>query len=376
MSININSVLTTCLLDSFIILIICVLAHRNKMIQKAGPSCMIALLLASMIRMCFPVELWYTHSLWIEEILQPVLRVLFHIVYSETVEITVADILLFIWFVGAVINLVASLVSYLKLKRYVTILPKANWEDILAKYHLKKEDYKGIENVMVVYSPHIQSPCVAGMRNPYVLLPKIDYSAVQFQYILMHEMMHIKKKDIWWKALIDFICMIFWWNPVFRYVKKELFQLIEIRNDIEIVGRLSDQEVVEYMATLKDTAVQMSGKQTVCSALFNQSGKAALKRRLKLIGEASHFYRGWQAVLCVLVIVMLFFSSTFVIVPVSFETIKDEGIPLTSQNTFLVINGDCYDVYIYGEYTITLDSTEGFHDVKIYKSLEEALANE
>lgn len=373
MSITITSVLTTCLLDSLLILFICILARRNFIIQKAGPGCMIVILLASMIRMCLPFEFWYTYSLYIEGTLQPFMRALFYQIYSGTIEITVADILLSVWCLGAVISLIYSIISYWHLKRYVSILPKEKWGDILEKYHLEGENYKGIEKITIAYSQNIQSPCVIGLGHPCVLLPKVTYSDEQFKYIMMHEMMHVKNKDILCKVLIDLLCMIFWWNPIFRYLRKELFQLIEMHNDMEIVSELPEPKIVGYMEALKDTAVQMSKRQQAYAVTFNQSSKVALKRRLNLIKDATHFYRIWQTILCSLAILMLFLTSTVIIEPFSLERI-DEGTMVTSENTYLIINGDKYDVYIEGEYMMTVDNLEGFEDVNIYNNLERGTA--
>lgn len=375
MSITITSVLTTCLLDSLLILLLCILTRRNFIIQKAGPGCIIVILSVSMIRMCFPFEFWYTYSWYVEDTLQPVMRILFYQVYSGSIEITIADVLLSVWCLGAVISLIYSIISYQKLKRYVSILPKEKWEDFLEKYHLKKEDYKGTEKIMIAYNQDIRSPCVIGLRHPCVLLPKTTYSEEQFKYIMMHEMMHVKNKDILCKVFIDLLCMVFWWNPIFRYLRKELFQLIEIHNDMKIVSELPEQKIVGYMEALKDTAVQMSKRQQAYTVPFNQGSKGALKRRLSLIGDATHFYRIWQAVLFFLAILMLFLTSAVIIEPYSFERI-DEGTMVTSENTYLIINGDKYDVYIEGEYMMTVDNLEGFDDVNIYNNLEEVQKNE
>ena len=49
---------------------------------------------------------------------------------------------------------------------------------------------------------------------------------------------------------------------------------------------------------------------------------------------------------------------------------------LTDENTYLVKNKKKYDVYVYGEYAITVENTEGFENVIIYNTLQEAKENE
>ena len=301
------------------------------------------------------------------------MRVLIFDVFSGKIEIEVADILAIIWCIGAVVSFVISIVSYRGLLHYVSVLPKEKWNDILKSYHLDIEDYKGIGKIKIAYSKQVKSPCIVGLCHPCLVLPRIHYSEEQFKYIMMHEIMHVRNKDIGWKILIDLLCMAFWWNPVFRYLRKELFELIEMRNDMEIVSELPEEEIIGYMEALKDTAVQMKKGSVVHGVSFNQSGNAALKRRLYLIKDRTHFYHIRQALLSLIVLIMLFLTSAVIIEPYSFER-ADESTTCTSENTFLVTNGDQYDVYIEGTYAITLDSTEGFEfgEVKIYNSLEDA----
>lgn len=373
MSLSVTSILTTCLLNSMLLIFICFLARRNKVIRKVGPGCMIIIMLLIVIRMFFPFEFWYTYNLRIEDTLHPFMRVLFFDVYSGKIEIEVVDILATIWIIGAVVSFIISIISYRRLQRYVSVLSKEKWEDVLKSYHLDTEDYKGIDKIKIAYSKQVKSPCIVGLCNPCLVLPKVHYSEEQFKYIMLHEIMHVRNKDIGWKILIDLLCMAFWWNPLFRYLRKELFQLIEMRNDMEIISELSEQEIIAYMEALKDTAVQMKKRSVAYGVSFNQSSNAALKRRLYLIKDKTHFYRIRQTLLSLVVLILLFLTSAVIIEPYSYER-ADEGTSCTSENTFLVINGDQYDVYIEGTYAITLDSTEGFElgEVKIYNSLEEA----
>ena len=166
MSLSVTSVLTTCLLNSILIIFVCFLARRHSVIRKVGPGCMIIIMLISVIRMFFPFEFWYTYNLRIEDTLQPIMRVLFFKVYSGEIEIQVVDILAAVWCIGAVVSVVISIISYRRLLRYVSILPKEKWEDIFKSYNLDTADYKGIDRIKIAYSRQVQSPCIIGFRHP------------------------------------------------------------------------------------------------------------------------------------------------------------------------------------------------------------------
>ena len=148
-----------------------------------------------------------------------------------------------------------------------------------------------------------------------------------------------------------------------------------MRNDMRIVARLSDEEEIEYMQALKDTAIQARGKEFDFCVSFKRRKDSELKRRMNLLKDRK--YCKWQQVLfCFLAFGMLFLTSTVIIEPYTLKNVKEEGERLTDENTYLVKNGDKYDVYVYGEYAITVENIEGFEGVPIYKTLEEAKENE
>ena len=375
MNLSITSIVTACLLDSLLIICICILAKKENIICRMGPECMIFVMLAMILRMFLPFEFSYTHSIWIEDTLNFIMIFFLYPVFSGNVQILVWHVLITIWAIGIIWGLSHSILKYRSILRYTKLLPEEKWETILKKYHLNWTEFKNFDKIKLAYSQGIFSPCIVGIRRPCLILPEMDYPENQFYYILLHEFMHVKNRDIIWKVLIDILCIVFWWNPVFRYLRKELFQLIEMRNDMRIVARLSDEEEIEYMQALKDTAIQARGKEFDFCVSFKRRKYSELKRRMNLLKDRK--YCKWQQVLfCFLAFGMLFLTSTVIIEPYTLKNVKEEGERLTDENTYLVKNGDKYDVYVYGEYAITVENIEGFEGVPIYKTLEEAKENE
>ena len=57
------------------------------------------------------------------------------------------------------------------------------------------------------------SPMVYGLFSPKIVLPAQQYSETQYRYILLHEWMHIRRKDLWKKALMLAVAVLHWYNP-------------------------------------------------------------------------------------------------------------------------------------------------------------------
>ncbi len=375
MNLSITSIVTACLLDSLLIICICILAKKDSIICRMGPECMIFIMLTMILRMFVPFEFSYTHSIWIEDTLSFIMTFFLYPVFSQNIQIMVWHVLITVWAIGILLGLAHSILKYRSILRYTKLLPEEKWELILEKYHLNRTEFENLDKIKLVYSQGFFSPCVMGISHPCLILPEMDYPEKQFYYIFLHEFMHVKNRDIIWKVLIDMLCIMFWWNPIFRYLRKELFQLIEMRNDMRIVAKLSEEEEIEYMQALKDTAVQARGKEFDFCVSFKRRKDSELKRRMTLLKDRK-YHRWQQAVFCILTFGILFLTSTVVIEPYTYKNIQEEGEMLTDENTYLVKNKKKYDVYVYGEYAITVENTEGFENVIIYNTLQEAKENE
>lgn len=381
--ITVASVLTTSVLDSILALLLCLFFRNRRVGMKIGPGCMLAILLAVVIRTFFPIEFWYTEAVFIEDIFLGVLRVLSYPIWNlGGFELLVRHCLVFIWLFGIVVALGHLYHSYRNYARYLAACPELPWERFLQQNSLKREDYKGIERVKIVVDSNIGFPHVFGFKVKYLVLPDIPFQSRQLHYILLHELMHVQKRDIVWKTLIDVLCVAFWWNPVFWYLRRELNELLEMRNDKRLTEHLSKKEKACYMNCLADMAEWFIQKKKPLSLAFGRGDLKELKRRIRMLADSKKTHRVSQAMVIVLVVVILLLNSTVVFKPIiSLEKIRKEtGIeeidsiePATRDNTFIVEKDGLFDVYVDGEYLYTTEDIDYFeNNVNVYKSLEEA----
>ena len=374
MDITVSSVLTTCILTSVLIMIVFLLLKNEFVLKMIGPQCLIVVSIVMMIRMFFPIEFTYTYSWYIEDVLTSFRRFFVREIVDSPIRIEVWHVLLVLWSIGIIYTGIKRIFTYINLARFVKLLPEADWNELADKYDFDLSRYEDITKMKVVYFNQFDSPYLIGVKNLTLVLPDREYEKEQFCYIILHEYMHMKNKDIWCKILIDILCIGFWWNPVFVFLKKELFQLIEMRNDMQIIKLLTQQEKIEYMTCLKDVAVELTEKDISFAVAFSNSDLKELDRRMELMAHYKKFKRIPQFIVCISTFILLFLTSAIVIEPFSYDA--EEGIPMTKDNTFLVKNGDLYDVYCDGEYFFQTDDLRPFREVTIYNNLEEANFNE
>ena len=331
----------------------------------------------------FPLEFWYTKEVFIEDVFVSPVRVLEYSVRSfGTFELQVKHCLILVWLFGILITFMFWYRSYRNYRKYLIMCPELSWEELSQQYALKKEDYQEFERVKLVSSSRAGSPHIFGFKEKYLVLPDIAFNGTQLHYVLLHELMHVQKKDILWKTLIDILCVGFWWNPVFRYLRKELNKLLEMRNDKYLSDSFSKEEKASYMACLVDMAEQFAQKEYSRGLAFDKGDLKELKQRIHMLTYSGKTHCLQQIVAVILVAVILLLNSTIVFEPtLSLEGAKKvtgieeitEVQQMTKDNTFIVENGDQFDVYVNGEYLYTTDDIDCFtNHVNVYKSLKEA----
>lgn len=128
MGITITSVLTSCILNSLLILVLCIVFRRNSVMYRIGPGCMIVLYVAVILRMFVPLEFPYTYSVGIEDMLTPARRALEQPVAPQAEGFTVWDLMMLVWGVGIVGIVAYKTIVYRRVNRCLSCFPERRGE--------------------------------------------------------------------------------------------------------------------------------------------------------------------------------------------------------------------------------------------------------
>lgn len=376
-NVSVTSVLNFSVFITIALAIMSLFLRKGRLVRKVGPSCIMYLLMALIIRMFIPIEIKLAQEIPVVDVLSPLFRVLnYSINIFGIIVLRVYHILFVVWILGAVIAILCKLVSYRKIRRYTSVLPLTDSEEIIKR--IGNDTFADLLNtVKVAYSNEVNSPYLIGFFNPLIVLPTIDYTDEQLKYVVIHELMHAKNKDIFWKILVDILCTVFWWNPIFSYLRDQLFKMIEIRNDREIIKDFDDNEIVGYLECLMNTAIHVAGKDVLFSVSFSRSDFEELRLRMGMVSENRKYSRVTQIVLTIFTCVIIMLTTLYIVEPITFPTEEelDGGVLLSEENTFLVETSEGYDVYVDDEYLFTTNDLRPFWRVPIYESIEEALSD-
>ena len=178
-----------------------------------------------------------------------------------------------IWIIGVFIFVIYSLILYIKLNnniRYATLCNEQYFEDNKLKVGISKK-------VKLYESSLIQSPFVYGIINPRIYIPT-NISANELSYILMHELVHIKRHDNIIKPISYIILVFHWFNPLmwlsFNLMNKDM----EMSCDEKVMDCFGEEIKFDYSNSLLTLATT---NKSLIYATPLSFGESNIKTRIK-----------------------------------------------------------------------------------------------
>ena len=155
-----------------------------------------------------------------------------------------------VWLIGLGAMLLYALVSYLRLRRRVSV-------------SLPIQDH-------IYLCDAISSPFILGVVKPRIYLPS-GLDEVQRQNVLAHEQAHLARRDHWWKPLGFALLAVYWFNPVLWLAYTLLCRDIELACDERVIRTMDESAVKTYSTVL--LACSMPRKAVItCPLAFGEIG--------------------------------------------------------------------------------------------------------
>lgn len=196
-------------------------------------------------------------------------------------------ILSLLWLSIVCIRMVYVIVSYLHFRIHAYRINDAATPQYISALVDELSDEYDMEIIPSVYqSDQVSSPMVLGFIVPVILLPHWNYSKEDTEFILRHEMMHVKKHDILLKLLLFAAESVHWFNPLVHHFNRRMNQYIEICCDYYVLENRDITYRRNYgRSIVKLLEASVSGNpKVVMSSDFND-GKEAIMERLHFIME-------------------------------------------------------------------------------------------
>ncbi len=192
--------------------------------------------------------------------------------------------LFFIWLVLALVLLVRKITIY---QSFIQYIKAGNTEvsdiKILNLLSDCEEKLNIKTRVELSYNPLIASPMMIGFFRPKIVLPVGEMKDKGLFYIFMHELIHYKQRDMFYKWLIQIVVCVHWFNPFVYLLEKEVNKSCELSCDEKVISILDDKARREYGNTLFSFLKSNNLYKSSLASVTLTEGAEQLKERLGAI---------------------------------------------------------------------------------------------
>ncbi len=241
--------------------------------------------------------------------------------------------LFFIWSVFALVLFVRKITIYQGFIQYIkagsTEVSDIKTLNLLSDCEEKLNIKTRVE---LSHNPLIASPIMIGFFRARIVLPACELDDKEWSYIFVHELIHYKQRDMFYKWLIQIVVCAHWFNPFVYLLEKEVNKSCELSCDEKVISILDDKARREYGDTLISFLQSNNLYKSSLASVTLTEGAEQLKERLGAIMKFKKKSKGIiaiTAIFSVLVCVCFFVTGAYAASPATNNNLvlKDNGKP-------------------------------------------------
>lgn len=202
-----------------------------------------------------------------------------------------------------------------------------------------------LKAVPVIICEKYDSPFAMGIFRPKIVLPAENFTDRELNFILRHELIHIKRHDVLVKLLLMIFRCLNWYNPFAYLLYREACEDMEITCDETACAKFSPDDKQEYCSTiLKGVSKGKYPAMTTCLGTNAQTIKvrfAAVLEKKKLSSLIPFF----GVAICIIpltVFLSAFRSTAFTYTYITPYPVEEVDICL-SDNSWKSCTAESYD---------------------------------
>lgn len=154
----------------------------------------------------------------------------------------------------------------------------------------------------------------------------IDLASPTGRQIFQHELVHVQEKHTLDKIFVQVILTVFWWNPVFWFIRNELKMIHEFIADKKALGQ-------EGSSAFAAMILHAAYPQHTFSHMTNSFFQSSIKRRLTMLTKQKNYKISYASrILALSIIAFLIFAFTV-------KTKTPANLPLKDNFTVVIDAG-------------------------------------
>lgn len=189
-----------------------------------------------------------------------------------------------VWLMVSVGLLIRKVTIYQSFVKYINagrmeVTDMKLWEQLG-----KLVEQAGVKRTVELYTNSlISSPLLIGFLHPCIMLPSAELSDSDLENTILHELTHYKRRDMFYKWLVQVAICFHWFNPFVYFMGKEINRACEFSCDEAVIRTFDKGAQRAYGDTLLN-AIEAGGNynNSVASVMLNENSEL-LKERLDAI---------------------------------------------------------------------------------------------
>lgn len=186
---------------------------------------------------------------------------------------------------------------------------------------------------------------VVGSVKPYMIISQDicnEFNDEEIKYVLLHEIVHLKRKDIMLKFIMIIFCCIYWFNPFIWIARAIMMNDMELSCDEKVLSSLNKKEIQGYGKTIIKVLERFSLNRHKGIMLNINGSKKNVKKRIRNIAVFSKETIRRKFFAFLLLVMTLLITITFIGVKTPFanDKFKNLNSNVTYKDFSKDFNGD------------------------------------
>lgn len=224
----------------------------------------------------------------------------------------VINVISWIWLIGFILFGSLNIFNFIVIGKSISMESEISDFEVLTLFNNCKAKFGIADDIKLVKTTRFSTPSVWGYYPSVVLLPKEMLEKLKLEkleLIFMHELAHIKRRDVLINWVILIYQTIYWFNPIV------LIGLSNMKNDIELVcdemvlKNIESEKYLEYGYIIIELLEYLRMPCLTKSAMGFLKDKNELKRRIVMIKTYRDKF-GRTSIVGILIVLVIALVST------------------------------------------------------------------
>ncbi|EEG77267.1 M56 family metallopeptidase [Dethiobacter alkaliphilus] len=226
------------------------------------------------------------------------------------------NVIYIIWLFGILTLLLYTLLTNVRF--WLSIKDKDSTNDeVLLNLINDCKQMMGIRvKVPIIETKQVKSITLYGFIRPRLLLPdnlRNEISLDDLRYIILHELAHVKQKDVIVNWLVALLQIVHWFNPLLWYGFYRMRQDREIACDALAMSYLHPEEYKNYGTVIINLLEKFSRSTRLPGMVGIADDRSSLKKRMTMIAvfKKNKYRLSMLAVILVVIFSAIFLTDAF-----------------------------------------------------------------